>query len=265
MPDLFATAFLLLLLCASAYVGFAVKTRLPEAHRARDSVELVQLTINLLVTFTAIVLGLLTTSVKSGFDTAYSERGTFAGALSQMDRCLRDIGPETEPIRDELKAYTAAVIASTWPDEKPPQGVRYPDTKNMAVTGEDPTLGGILNDVGSQIRRLAPADRPHQTLQAACEQQFADLVKDRWQVIEEARASISTEFYWVLVLWLVILFASIGLTAPASAVAVIVIVLSSISVTSSVFVIQDLDMPYGGLFGIPSTSMRNALADMTAP
>jgi len=30
------------------------------------------------------------------------------------------------------------------------------------------------------------------------------------------------------------------------------------------FVILDLDLPYGGLFGISSTSMRNALADMLA-
>ena len=135
----------------------------------------------------------------------------------------------------------------------------------MPLTGEDPTLGGILNDVDSELRRFAPADRLHQSLQASCEQQYSDLIKSRWRVIEEARASISTPFYWVLVLWLVILFASIGLTAPASAVAVIVIFLSAVSVTSSVFVIQDLDMPYGGLFGIPSTSMRNALADMKAP
>ncbi len=31
---------------------------------------------------------------------------------------------------------------------------------------------------------------------------------------------------------------------------------------SIVFVILDMDEPYGGLFGVPSTSMRNALADM---
>ena len=30
----------------------------------------------------------------------------------------------------------------------------------------------------------------------------------------------------------------------------------------AVFVILDMDEPYGGLFGVPSTSMRNALADM---
>ena len=265
MPDFVSTGILLLLLCGAAAGGYWVKSRLPERHRSRDSFELVQLTINLLVTFTAIVLGLLTSSVRSGFDDAYRTRGAYAGALAQMDRCLRDYGRETDPMREDLRAYAAAVIASTWPDEKPPEGVRYPDTKFMPRTGEDHALGALIDDLGSRLRRLDPADPLHQRLQTACEQQYTDLVKSRWQVIEQARASFTQAFYWVLVLWLVILFASLGLTAPASPVAVIVIGLSAISITSAVFVIQDLDMPYGGLFGIPSTAMRNALADMTAP
>jgi hypothetical protein len=66
----------------------------------------------------------------------------------------------------------------------------------------------------------------------------------------------------VLVFWLVILFACLGLTSPPDALTAIVIALSAISVTAAVFVILDLDLPYGGLFGIPSASMRNALADM---
>jgi hypothetical protein len=264
MPDIFATLLLLVLLCAAAAGGYFLKTRLPERHRSRDSFELVQLTINLLVTFTAIVLGLLTTSVKSGFDAAYSARGHYAAALAQMDKCLRDYGSETDSMRQDLRAYVAAVIASTWPDEKPPEGVRYPDTSGMPLTGESRVLGSIIEEVGSKLRRLEPTDPLHKQLQTVCEQQYSEVVQGRWTVIEQARASISTPFYWVLVLWLVILFASIGLTAPANPVAVIVIALSAISITSAVFVIQDLDMPYGGLFGIPSTSMRDALSDMSA-
>jgi hypothetical protein len=264
MPDIISTAVLLVLLCAAAAGGNYVKTRLPERHRSRDSFDLVQTSINLLVTFTAIVLGLLTNSVKSGFDAAYTARGQYAAALAQMDDCLRDYGPETDSMREDLRAYIAAVIASTWPDEKPPEGIRYPDTKGMPLTGENRVLGAIVEEVGSKLRRLEPTDSLHKQLQTVCEQQYSDLVKSRWTVIEQARASISTPFYWVLVLWLVILFASIGLTAPVNPVAVIVIGLSAISITSAVFVIQDLDMPYGGLFGIPSTAMRHALADMIA-
>ena len=70
MPDPFSTVVLLVILCAASVGGYFIKTRLPERHRSRDSFELVQTSINLLVTFTAIVLGLLTNSVKSGFDAA---------------------------------------------------------------------------------------------------------------------------------------------------------------------------------------------------
>ena len=114
--------------------------------------------ITLLVTFTAIVLGLLTTSVKAGFDAAYSARGDDAAQLAQLDRCLRDYGPETAPIREQLRGYVAAVIASTWPDEPRPVGVAFPDPAKM------PRIGGIAAPVrrlerGGARRSRASADR----------------------------------------------------------------------------------------------------------
>ncbi len=265
MPDLIIVFSLFPLLCAAAALGYFVKTRLPERHRSRDSFELVPISINLLVTFTAIVLGLLTNSVKNGFDTAYADRVGYAAALAQMDRCLRDYGHETLPMRQDLRAYAAAVIASTWPEEKPPEGVEHPDTAGMPLTGESRILGAIIDDVGSRLRRLEPADTVHERVEAACLEQYADLEKSRWRVIEQSRASISPPFYWVLVLWLSILFACIGLTAPRGPVTVIIVALSALSITAAMFVIQDMDIPYGGLFGIPSGSMRAALADMVAP
>ena len=61
------SVLLFAILCASSVLGFFVHPRLPERHRSAQSIALVQLAISLLVTFTAIVLGLLTTSVKDGF------------------------------------------------------------------------------------------------------------------------------------------------------------------------------------------------------
>ena len=256
------SVLLFAILCASSILGFFVHFRLPERHRAPESLELVQLTINLLVTFTAIVLGLLTTSVKEGFDAAYNARGEYAAQLAQMDRCLSDYGPETAPIRAQLRSYVAAVIASTWPDEPPPAGVKYPDTSNMPLTGEVPVLANIMNEVGLETRSLQPKDNLHQTLMAACVQQYHDLIQARWKVIEGVRGSISPPFYWVLTFWLALLFGTFCLTAPPNPMVVTVIALCALSVTVVIFVILDMDKPYGGLFGIPSTSMRSALADM---
>jgi hypothetical protein len=262
MQNLWSSLFLLLLLSASAGVGFFVNSRLPEEHRSRESIELVQLANTLLVTFTAIVLGLLTTSVKAGFDAAYNARGDYAGQLAQMDRCLRDYGPGTAPIREQLRAYVAAVIASTWPSEPPPANVSYPDTSKMSLTGESSVLAALMNDIGLEVRSMQPADGVHKNLMAACVEQYRDLIKARWLVIEGVRGSISTPFYWVLVFWLVVLFGSFGLRAPPNSMSVTVIGLCALSLAAAVFVILDLDRPYEGLFGIPSTSMRNALADM---
>ncbi len=255
-------ALLLLLLFVAAGVGNFVKSRLPEEHRSPELIALLQLSVNLLVTFTAIVLGLLTTTVKAGFDTAYNQRATYASQLAQMDQCLRDYGPETAAMRGQLQSYAAAVIASTWPREPPPAGVKYPDTAGMPLVGESPTLGVILNEVGREVRALQPKNDVEKTTLGDCNQQYSDLIKSRWAVIEGARGSISTPFYWVLVLWLVILFASLGLSAPFDGLALIVLCLCAVSITVAMYVIVDLDLPYGGLFGIPSASMRHALADM---
>ena len=48
------------LLCASAALGMFVRPRLPEQHRSRETTELMQITIGLMVSFAALVLGLLT-------------------------------------------------------------------------------------------------------------------------------------------------------------------------------------------------------------
>ena len=252
-------------MCVSAAVGFFIHSRLPERHRSPESIALVQLMITLLVTFTAIVLGLLTTSVKAGFDAAYSARGDDAAQLAQLDRCLRDYGPETAPIREQLRGYVAAVIASTWPDEPRPVDVAFPDPSKMPMIGESPLLSDTLSEVGRGIHELQPTDPFHRTQMAACVGQYSNLLNARWRVIEGARPSISPPFYWVLVIWLSILFGSFGLTARPNAMVTTMTVLCALSITIAVFVILDMDEPYGGLFGVPSTAMRNALADMMRP
>jgi hypothetical protein len=262
MQEFWPAILVFVLLCVSTAVGSFVNARIPERHRSRESIELVQLAIGLMVTFAAIVLGLLTSSVKTGFETAYQARGTYAGEIAQLDRCLRDYGPETQATRALLRGYVAAVIVSTWPNEPAPTGVVYPDTSKMHQTGEDPTLANVMNQVGLDVRALQPTDAFHQNMAAACRSDYADTIKSRWAVIEGQHGSIATPFFWVLVFWLVLVFASFGLRAPPNILSVIIVALCAVSVSTALFVIRDLDSPYGGLFGVPSDSMRGALADM---
>jgi hypothetical protein len=63
--------------------------------------------------------------------------------------------------------------------------------------------------------------------------------------------------------WLSLVFLSFGLQIPRRALSAVVLAIGVLSVSSIMFVIVDLGLPYEGVFHIPSTAMRNALADMS--
>ena len=262
MSQMAPAGALFLVLCGAAALGAYVRAKLPEKHRSTETMALVQVTISLLVTFTSIVLGLLTGAVTTQFQQASRNDGGFAGQLVQVDQCLRDYGPETAPMRQQFRGYVAAVLTSTWPDEPAPKDISHPDVSKDPVLGEGVSLTALLNTVRTELRELSPKNAVQERVLTDCAAEYSSFLKSRWDIIEESTSSISPPFYGVLSIWLVILFASFGLIARPNPVSGIIVALSALSIAVAVGVIADLDQPYGGLFSIPSTATRNALADM---
>ncbi|PYE14523.1 hypothetical protein C7410_13862 [Paraburkholderia silvatlantica] len=75
----------------------------------------------------------------------------------------------------------------------------------------------------------------------------------------------SRPFFTMLALWLILIFLSFGLVAPHNALAIVLILLGAVSISSAVYVIADLDTPFTGQLVVPSDAMRDALAHMNAP
>ena len=119
-------AVVLVILLGSSTLGLRVRPLLSERHRSRDVIEFVQLVVAMLVTFAALVLGLLTSSAKTSFDKVGDDLRGLAIQLIQLDRSLREWGAEAQPTREPLRAYTAAAIATTWTREPKPPGDYYP-------------------------------------------------------------------------------------------------------------------------------------------
>lgn len=169
------------------------------------------------------------------------------------------------PARLDLRSYTAAVIASTWPSEPPPVGVSYPSTTDMPRTGASPVLAGLMNRIGLEINEL-PVDAQGQgRIASLCRDEYRQVLRARMDVVEAAERRFSTPFFRILVFWLMVIFASFGLIAPRHSLSVITIGLCAVSLTSAILVILDLSQPYGGMFSISSQPMRTALAWMIAP
>ena len=263
VTEVLAALAVFLLLIASAMVGRFIRPRLPEDHRKRETIEAMQIIIGIMVTFTALVLGLLTASVKSAYDHAGHDLQEYALDLTRLDRCLRNYGPDADGIRDIVKSYTAALIASTWTTEPPPTGVQYPNVANMPSVGPSNVMSDMLNRAYLEIRHLNTADEFHAGVREDCVAAYEAVRAGRRAAIEDDRLQISSPFEVILIVWLMIIFAVFGLVSPRNSISLIGIGLCGVSLSLAMFVISSLNHPY--FIAFPSDDMRGALAAMMAP
>jgi hypothetical protein len=266
MTELGDAAILLLFLLGGSGLGMFVRPFLSERHRSRETTDLIQLVMTMLVTFAALVLGLLTSSVKASFDTVENDFRSVSIQLIQLDRSLRQYGSDADPARALLRRYTAARIAATWADEPKPPGNYYPAQTPLPASGasiDSAGFGDMLARVETDIRTLHPDDPMQRRLLQTCINQFELLMRARWKLIEEGHSSISMPFYIVLTFWLVIIFAGFGLSAPRNILSSITILLGALSIASVMLVILDLDTPFTGTFTVSSEPLREALAQLS--
>jgi len=112
----------MLLLVASFWAGLVGQRFLREQHRSRESVDSIRVVITLLVTFAALVLGLVISSAQNRLGTLQSGLRGLSSQITELDQRLREYGPTVDPLRADLILYTKAAIADTWPEESAPPG-----------------------------------------------------------------------------------------------------------------------------------------------
>jgi hypothetical protein len=263
MGDTWTAAVVLLLLLASSAVGFVLQTALRERHRSRDTTDAIRLVISMLLTFTALVLGLLTSSVKASYDQFDSRLRGYASDLTQLDMRMREYGDGADAIRGVLRTYVAAAIADTWRGEPKPDGI-YP-VFAPSPSYERRALGDLLLDVDVAIRKLEPADDFHRKLADSLAAQMADALQQRWQLVVTPQDTISTPLLILMTSWLMMIFGVFGLSSPRNAVVYVTIVLCALSLSSAVYLILDLDRPLEGTIKVSSSPMRDALRHIDVP
>ena len=256
----------LAIVLAAAALGAFIRPRLHERHRSRETIELLNVTVTMLVTFAAIVLGLLITSAKDTFDHADGDLRAYSVGLVSLDQALRGAGAQAERARVELRRYTAAAIASTWSGETAPPGDFYPRNLPTAASDmreENSSLGDLLTVVAQDVEQL-PADTTEQRrARQRAEAEVERVIEQRWHLISAVQGSLSMPFFGVLVFWLAVVFLCFGLATPVNRLSVLITGLSAVALSSAVFVVVDLSTLFDtGIFSISSQPLRDALAHM---
>ncbi len=264
--EILVALYLTILLIMASGAGLFFQSRLKEHHRSRDSTEAVRMIVLMLVTLAALVLGLLVTSVKADFDNHDDLYRRYGIALIRLDIRLREFGEEANSIRRTLRAYTAMVIRQSWPDETAPSG-SYPTQYTALFPGSEETteITAALRGIDDAIQNLKPTTPYQINIYPLLQKRLSDLEDIRWILVEGPASRISSVFLAALMFWLVIVFFMFGIVAPRNSLIYVSIFLASLSVSSTLYVILDLDTPLTGLIRVSNQPLRDALMHMDQP
>ena len=109
------------------------------------------------------------------------------------------------------------------------------------------------------IQHHAPNDDEQRSAKAKAMTLATDLGQLRSLLVAQSVASISIPMLIILVFWLAIIFLGFSVLAPPNATAIVALMISALAVSGAIFLILELDQPFGGLIRISSEPMLNAL------
>jgi len=242
LTALFVFGFLI----GTVLLGMGLRRVLPEDHLSTESKDVVKLAMGLVATMAALVLGLLVSSAKGAYDTKRSEVIQMAAKIAFLDRLLTVYGPEAAQARAQVRNTLEEAVRQMWPEEARRPAVLAPNTQagNVAYAA---------------IQHLAPNDDEQRSAKAQAMTLATDLGQLRSLLVAQSVASISIPMLIILVSWLAIIFLGFSVLAPPNATAIVALMISALAVSGAIFLILELDQPFGGLIRISSEPMLNAL------
>jgi hypothetical protein len=232
-----------------ALIGMALRRILPEHHLSADSKEVIKLAMGLTATMSALVLALLIASAKSSYDAQRNELTQLSATIILLDRGLAHYGPETKGARDLLRRYVAEMHDQIWEN----------DRASAAELEPTAMLGESFYD---NLEQLSPQTDLQRSIKLEAQKMGVDLGQTRWLLSEQRGRSIPMPFLVLLVFWVTIIFLSFGLFAPPNATVIAALFLCALSVSGAIFLILELDRPFGGLVRISDLPLRNAMAHL---
>lgn len=232
-----------------ALLGMALQRILPQNHLSADSKDVIKLGMALTATMSALVLALLISSAKGSYDAQRNEVTQLSANIILLDRVLAHYGPETKEARDLIPLSAAGMIDRIWPANR----------STLSQSGSTATAGEAFYD---RIQELSPQNEVQRSLQAQALKISIDIGQTRWLLFEQGARSIPMPFLALLIFWVTIIFLSFGLFAPPNATVIATLFLCALSVSGAIFMILELDRPFGGLIQISTAPLQGAIAHL---
>ncbi|CAN5693793.1 hypothetical protein BH09VER1_BH09VER1_04320 [soil metagenome] len=242
----------LLVFCCVFGVGYLatlLREHLPEQHLTAETKDTVKLTMGLVGSMTALILGLLVASAKGTYDTQRGDVIALSAKFVLMDRIFAHYGPESASARERLHHTVESMIDRLWPDSKS-QPAKLDPTESAG------------DSLYNEIEALTPKGESQVRLKNEAINSAMDVAGVRWLFYEQSGSAISAPLLAVVIGWLAVLSASFGLFAPANGTARAALLICALSVSGAIFLILELDQPFSGLIQVSKQPMEMALAHL---
>ncbi len=247
MSPISIAAVVLVAICAAAAIGLLAQRLLPDPHLGSETKDTVRLAIGTITAMTALILGLATASAKNTFDLTCRNVNDAAVDLITIDRMLQRYGEEAADIRVDVEKMMRRRLV--W----------------LAEMGEgksqdyDPlTSAAWIEATADRIHGLEPRDVRQEGIKDQLVRLVEAALRARWALAAEQHARMPTLFLLTIGLWLVVTFFSYGLFAGRNATVMLALFLCALSVSSAIFLILEMERPFGGFVRINTEGLRRA-------
>jgi hypothetical protein len=254
MSALLISVIVFLCVLSSALLGMLFAPNLAASHRTAESKDVVRLGMGLVSTTVAVALGLLISSAKSFYDTQSSEVTQLAANYILLDEVLETYGTETAELRAGLRTDLADLVD---PDGYV-QGAKK-SNKSYGDIRSGTRIGGNLIEA---VQRLSPKDDNQRSMKAQALNLFIQLGQTRWLIFEQNTVPVPKLLLYMLVGWLIVLFASFGIYAPRNFTVFAGLLLAALAVSGAMLLILEMYHPQTGLIRVSDAPLRAALAQV---
>jgi hypothetical protein len=238
-----------ILFMVAGYAGLALQTRLTEEHKTGETKGVIGQISGLVSLLLALVLGTLIGVSWAYFSAQRTNLENFSAQILRLDQALGQFGPETKPMRDQLKAGMEKAYGAIW-------GGGQVDPALLTV---GPPLAGA-QAITEYLATLQPKTEAQKAALATANL-YASMVEQSRLLISLQIASgpVSWILIAILVFWTAALFFAMGLYAPSNAVVTAALTFGALSIAFAILLILELGMPYTGLFRVSPAALEQTI------
>jgi len=237
-------------LVIAVLLGRASSQRLSPHHLTVETRDTIKLSLGLVATMSALLLGLLVSSAKGAYDSQRQQVDVLAAKVATLDRVLNLYGAESAAAREALRATVENAIARAWPQQAEAASDLTPDFRS----------GDALYRA---VQLLVPSDEMQGQLKGKAADLTLELAEGRALLLSRALVGVSTPLLLIVVTWLVLILFGFSVLAPRNVVATAALTVAAAAVWGAILLMLEYYEPFDGFIQISSDPMAAAISGIS--